>query len=59
MKPEIRAQQIFDAFMMIVNDKELAKRLAFLSIENMSWAAHVRHESEYFSKMKKHIYETN
>lgn len=33
MKPEIRAQQIFDAFMMIVNDKELAKRLAFLWIE--------------------------
>jgi hypothetical protein len=52
-----RADQVYRAFMSIVNDPELAKKLTFLSIENMSWAAHTKYEADYFSKMKKHIYE--
>jgi len=56
--PKERADQIYNAFFMIVNDKDLAKKLSLLSVDNMSWAAYVKHESDYFSKMKKHIYDS-
>lgn len=57
MSPETRADQVYNAFMNIVGDANVAKQLTYLSIENMGWASYTKHEDDYFKKMKKHIYE--
>jgi len=55
--PEQRANQLQAMFMKIVDDEKMAWRLTWLSTENMEWAAHFKYEQDYFSKMKKYIYE--